>query len=272
MNTALIKKFRERIYTYFAHNRRVLPWRDTQDPYRIFVSEVMLQQTQVDRVLAKYRAFIAAFPDIYSLAKATFAHVFSLWQGLGYNRRAMYLIRSARMVVERFSGHFPAEINKLTELPGVGKNTACAIAAFAFNKPVVFIETNIRSVYLHFFFTGKKSVKDSKLLPLIEKTLDAKNPRMWYFALMDYGAMLKKNYTNPSRGSHHYAKQSAFAGSLRELRGKILKIVMEKGKIHEADLIKNLQGDQRIDKVLEDLQKEGFVKRTRKHIHIADGF
>ena len=177
--------FQRIIYDYYHALPRVFPWRETADPYHILVSEIMLQQTQTERVAAKYEQFIRAFPDFATLASAAPGTVFPYWQGLGYNRRALSLIETACRVMNDFHGVLPGEPEILETLPGIGKTTAGEIAAFAFNYPSVFIETNIRRVFIHFFFPELDKVKDSDILPLVEQTLDRANPP--YLVLCAHG-------------------------------------------------------------------------------------
>ena len=230
----------------------------------------MLQQTQVERVLGKYEQFISAFPDFASLAQAPLQSVLSVWQGLGYNRRAIALQRIAKTVTTEWNGILPSSVDLLVKLPGIGHATASAIAAFAFGKPAVFIETNIRRVFIHFYFHDRDNVRDSEILPLVEKTLARSNPQPWYYALMDYGAMLKKQLQNPNRKSAHYQKQSPFEGSNRQIRGMALKAIIEKPYITEAALLKMLNRDpEQILPVLQDLQKEGFIRKQGKRFQIT---
>ncbi len=256
-----ISSFKKVIQKYYKKNRRFFPWRDTTDPYHILVSEIMLQQTQTKRVVEKYLAFISKFPTVSYLAQAPLSDVLSLWQGLGYNRRAVYLKKCAETILEKHNGVVPSDTQALDELPGIGAATAASISAFAFNNPTVFIETNIRSVFIQYFFENNERVDDQDIIPLIEKTLDSKNPKEWYYALMDYGAMLKSNGTNPSRKSKHYSKQSRFEGSNRQLRGKILKLLLKKSQTIFS-LTKLLKKDQKIiKKNLIQMKKEGFLLR-----------
>ena len=230
----------------------------------------MLQQTQVERLTEKYQRFVSAFPDFSSLSKASLHDALSVWQGLGYNRRAIALKQIAHEVITKYDGILPSSANILIQLPGIGKATASAIAAFAFNQPVVFIETNIRRVFIHFFFQDRDNVKDSELLPLIEKALDQDNPRQWYYALMDYGVMLKKEVGNPNRKSFHYQRQAPFQGSQRQLRGLVLKAVLQAAKITESALIKKLKKEpKKVKDVIEQLQKEGFIRKERNTYSIA---
>ncbi len=257
-----ISLFRKVIYYYYKYHGRRLPWRETENPYHILISEVMLQQTQVDRVLCKYRIFIEKFPDFHTLAHAPLREIMQVWQGLGYNRRALALKQSAQLVVTQYNGQLPAYVENLRALPGVGKATASAIAAFAFNRPVVFIETNIRTVFLYFFFRRRYSVTDREILPLIARTMDRSNPRVWYHALMDFGVMLKKTQRNPSRRSAHYTTQSPFKGSNRQLRGKILNLLTHKARVSELQLLKSFSvRPARMMKILGQLQKEHLIKK-----------
>lgn len=265
-----VRLFRKIIYNHFKKHGRNLPWRMTDNPYHILVSEIMLQQTQAPRVIGKYEEFIKTFPDFPSLHRAPLQKILRVWQGLGYNRRALSLKKIAGIVLKTYKGTLPSTIDELSSLPGIGKTTASEIAAFAFNQPTVFIETNIRTVFIHFFFHNKTNIKDSEILPLIEKTLDSSNPRLWYYALMDYGVTLKKQYSNPGRKSAHYQKQTPFKNSNRQLRGLILKVVIEKQKISESELIKKIKTEPaRIKQMLLELQKDGLIKKNGQTISIA---
>jgi A/G-specific adenine glycosylase len=262
--------FQKTIREYFRKYGRDFPWRKTKNPYHILVSEIMLQQTQVERVLGKYEPFIAAFPDFVSLAQAPLHTVLAVWQGLGYNRRAIALQRIARTVTADWTGSLPSSVDLLIKLPGIGHATASAIAAFAFGKPSVFIETNIRRVFIHFYFHERDNVRDSEILPLVERTLYRSDPRRWYYALMDYGAMLKKELQNPNRKSAHYQKQSRFEGSNRQIRGMVLKAILAKPYITESALLKTLnRNPEQISVVLQGLQQEGFLQKKGKRFHIA---
>lgn len=213
---------------YTAHGRHQLPWRKTRNPYRILVSEIMLQQTQVDRVLPKYQAFLKLFPTVSALASAPLRDVLVAWQGLGYNRRARALHAAARVVMEQYRGRFPRSFDALLGLPGVGPYTAGAIMAFAYNQPIPVIETNIRSVYLHHFFAQQSDVSDAHILERVSRTLDHTNPREWYYALMDYGVHIKKTVGNPNTRARTYTKQSTFRGSDRQIRGAIIALLATK--------------------------------------------
>ena len=265
-----IRNFQKRIYDHYRVCARDLAWRRTRDPYHIFISEVMLQQTQAESVRPKYKRFVAAIPDFRALSKAPLRKILSLWKGLGYNRRALYLKRSAEIVMRDHGGALPADVEELAKLPGVGRATASAIAAYAFNKSVVFIETNIRRTFIHHFFKGREDVSDKEILPFVARMLDRKNPRKWYNALMDYGAMLKKRYPNPNRRSRRYLRQAPFAGSDREIRGKILEALLARPKLSECAIETALPFDcARSRRCLGDLEREGLLRSRRGFWTIA---
>ncbi len=254
-----VAAFRKLILENYKKNKRDLPWRNTKNPYRIWISEVMLQQTQVDRVVPRYLAFLKEFPTITSLANAPLQKVLLQWQGLGYNRRALAIYNAAKIMQREFGGRVPREYEELLALPGIGSYTASAILVFAHNKPQVLIETNIRSVYLHFFFTGRNDVSDKEILPITEKTLHKKDPRNWYHALMDYGAKLKKEGVNPSRNSAHHIKQSRFEGSARQMRGLLLRKVLSQNNISRKELLKLCGNKKMAEAELQALVKEGML-------------
>lgn len=284
-NGSSVQEFQSMILDFYRQEGRSFPWRETCDPYEILVSELMLQQTQTERVVPKYLNWLQEFPTAQALAQAPFSQVLAAWSGLGYNRRAGYLQEACRQVVEELSGVFPSSARELEKLRGVGSYTARAVVTFAFNKPEVFIETNIRSVYLFLFFPrdnfpseqegghkepaegitpAKDKVADSSLMPLIEATLYHEDPRTWYYALMDYGAQLKKSTANPNRRSLHYSRQSKFQGSLRQARGAIIRsLVQTQGN---ALFLKEIEGESgielyRLESAAESLVAEGMVCR-----------
>jgi A/G-specific adenine glycosylase len=256
-------QFRRVVYSYYKRRgRHTLPWRQTHDPYCIMVSELMLQQTQVPRVIPKYEAFINKFPTVGSLARAELGTVLVLWQGLGYNRRAKLLHSAARAIMAR-GGIFPQTKEGLEGLPGVGPYTASAILAFAYNTPTALIETNVRTVYIHHFFVDKTVVTDSELLPLIEKTMDTKNPRAWYAALMDYGSHLKQTVGNVNKKSAQYVRQSKFKGSSREVRGAIVRLLTQKGLATVGVIVKETGFTrERIELQLRALLEEGLIQKN----------
>ena len=263
-----VKTFQQTVLNYWRKNgRHNLPWRKTRDPYSILVSEIMLQQTQVDRVVPYFEKFIKKFPTVERLASSSLASALQCWSGLGYNRRAKLLRECAREIVEKYGGKVPKDLAALIALPAIGPYTAGAIRAFAFNEPEVFIETNIRAGLIHHFFPKAKKVPDSKLVPFLKKLLKIVSqtsypgPREWYSALMGYGAHIKKTNPNPSRRSKHHMRQSPFEGSLRQLRGVILRTLLD-GPISENALLNvNVKSSYMIEMSLRDLERERMIRK-----------
>lgn len=262
-----ISTFRKQVLDYYSAHKRDLPWRQTTDPYKIMVSEIMLQQTQMERVIPKYLHWIERFPDSKTLASSTLKEVLTHWSGLGYNRRGQNLLKAAQMMEREYVGSFNAfkiienyKKDPLTKLPGIGPYTAAAIRAFAFNQPIVMIETNIRTVYIHHFFPNAQAVSDKELMPLIEVTLDRENPKDWYNALMDYGSFLKLTEGNASKKSKSYAKQSQFMGSKRRLRGLVIKhlTMYEHATANELKALDVLDAA-KLKAVVQDLLLEGMI-------------
>ncbi len=248
---------------YRVSGRHDLPWRGTRDPYHILVSEVMLQQTQVERVIPKYEAFLARFPTLAALADAPLKDVLVLWQGLGYNRRAKMLQACAVSVMHDYGGVMPKDEVTLRQLPGVGPYTAAAVAAFAYGIPVTLIETNVRTVYIHHYYPDATDITDRELLPHITRTLDYHQPRHWYYALMDYGSHLKRTVGNNISRSRHYTKQSTFKGSDRQIRGAIIRALTTSGTVSRQKLMAMLTFDElRIDAQLVRLEEEGLIVKT----------
>lgn len=238
---------------------RDMPWRDNTDPYYVMVSEIMLQQTQVERVIPKFNTFIEQFPTIEDLANAKLEAVLRQWNGLGYNRRAKFLHEAAKMVVNAYNGEFPQTIEGLCTLPGVGPNTAGAIAAYSLNIPAVFIETNVRTVYFYHFFAHEETVSDAELRKFVAETIDTEHPREWYWALMDYGSFLKRSGVRLNSKSKHHVKQSPLAGSLREMRGMIIRELTSNGPQLLSTLEHTYGADSRFLPALDDLQAEKLV-------------
>lgn len=292
---------------YRTQGRHDLSWRKTRDPYAILVSEVMLQQTQVSRVEGYYARFLARFPDFPSLAHAATGDVLAAWQGLGYNRRALSLKRLAEIVMREHGGVLPSDREALARLPGIGKGTSGSLMAFAFDRPEIFIETNIRRVFIHHFFPRtRRGVTDAEIGRYIQRTMDHAHPREWYWALMDYGASLGKGaatgtkertiartrsvsdrngnlgpFANPNRRSAHYRIQRAFKGSDREMRGRVLRYLLavrdagEEGSsgIAETRLAavvgaSGREGAVRMRRVLSQLLQEGFIIERQGFISI----
>ncbi len=256
---------------YKTAGRHTLPWRQTKDPYRILVSEVMLQQTQVDRVIPKYQEFLTAFPNFGALAEAPLGTVLRHWQGLGYNRRAKMLHECAKAVVRDYGGKLPKDETKLRSLPGIGPYTARAVLAFAFGVAEPLIETNVRTVYIHHFFSDETDVTDTMLLPYIERTLARDNPREWYYALMDYGSHLKRTVGNNITKSKHYTKQATFKGSDRQIRGAIIRQLTIDGSLSYKTLLVAVPFDElRVAAQLERLLEEKMIVKRRSYYRLPD--
>jgi A/G-specific adenine glycosylase len=258
-------RFRKLVLAHYdANGRHALPWRKTRDAYRILVSEVMLQQTQVERVIPYYAAFLTRFPDVQVLASAPLADVLRLWQGLGYNRRAKMLHEAAKAVAREHAGRMPATVPELAALPGVGPYTARAVAAFAKNTDVIFVETNIRTAVIHHFFPDAERVPDSDIIAILEKANPKGESRRWYSALMDYGAYLKRSGIRINRKSASYAKQTSFKGSAREVRGAMLRALSEGPK--SSRFLIMLLGPDRVEQSraqLASLAAEGLIEGSR---------
>ena len=279
---------------------RDLPWRRTRNPYEIWLSEVMLQQTQVPRVEARWPEWLERFPSVFALAEAPTADVLAAWQGMGYNRRALALKAAAEAIVRTYDGEFPRDADALVALPGIGPATAQGIRSFAFDLPGVYLETNARTVFLHHFFPDVPAVPDKELIPLVQaacpippgelaekgsdpfsasfaRQQDAEDtPRAWYYALLDYGAHLKKTVPNPSRRSKTYARQSKFEGSRRQKRAEIVRILLDaqaadgavlatdevRARLDEAETRagRELVEAALVASILGDLTREGFCR------------
>ena len=258
-----IKKFQDIVLGYYRdHDRQHLPWRNKKrTPYQVLVSEVMLQQTQVDRVIPFFKEWMKQFPNFKSLTEARQVDVLRLWKGLGYNSRALRLQKLAQIVTNEYKGRLPKERQALEALPGIGPYTAGAVRVFAFEESDIFIETNIRRIYIHHFFPDAKEVHDKDIMDIVEQTLPEVGAFTWYSALMDYGSTLPKILKkNPNTQSKHYIKQSKFEGSDRQVRGKILEILLLKNSTSDQELVGILGIDKkRYKKILQTMEKEGFI-------------
>jgi A/G-specific adenine glycosylase len=249
---------------YKKHARNDLPWRTTDDAYHILVSEIMLQQTQVTRVIGMYGAFIAKFPTVHALAHASLRDVLVAWQGLGYNRRAKMLHNAAQSIVRNYAGTLPRDYATLRTLPGIGPYTAGAVCAFAYNIPIPIIETNIRTVLFYHLLGNRTEVPDSELLTLSATLLNKEDPRTWYYALMDYGAYLKANRVQLNAKSKHYTKQSRFAGSDRQVRGAIVRLLTLEPALTELAIVRGTKHTpHQVRAQLSALKKDGLVHKQK---------
>lgn len=274
--------FVSRVWEEGAVHYRDLPWRGLDDAYAVLVSEVMLQQTQVSRVERYWSRFLEAFPTMEALAGASVADVLAHWQGLGYNRRALSLKRAAEEVAASGAPELPRSFDDLVKLPGVGPATAAGVMAFAYEEPSVYVETNVRAVFIHELFPDAEKVPDADLLPYVSDTASTTDPRGWYYALLDYGAALKRAGRNPTRASTSYARQSAFEGSRRQKRAELVRIVLGAPcgiKLADAkcalDGIEEKGGrppvDQALfDSIVEDLIREGFLCVSNNVVAVAN--
>lgn len=250
-------------------NQRDFPWRQSRDPYEILVSEIMLQQTQTGRVVPYYEKWLKQFPTVQKLARAETKKVLAFWQGLGYNRRALFLHNAAKQIVADFGGAVPNNLEDLIKLPGVGVNTAGAVLAYAFNKSAIFIETNIRKTIIHFFFAKQAKVSDKEIAAVVEKVMDRKNPRQWYWAVVDYGATLGRQKTVTNNRSSHYVKQSQFVGSKRFTRSQLLKYLLREPR-PKAEILARFASLPQANQALSELLNEGFCVEHDAMIKIRD--
>lgn len=264
-----LDSFKKMVWDYYKTNGRKFPWRYDPTPYQVLVSEIMLQQTQTERVIPKYNSFMLELPTLKALAQASSYQVLALWQGLGYNRRGLALHAIAQEICTYHGGVIPNDPVLLQKFKGIGPATAASICAFAYNKPTVFIETNIRAVFINSFFSDREKVHDKELFALVQITVDQENPREWYYALMDYGVMLKKTHKNPARKSAHHTKQSRFEGSERQIRGIILRLLVEHLMLNVEEIIAySMKEETRVIKNLEKLAREGIVKQTNSRYYL----
>lgn len=298
--------FRTLVRTEGVRLYRDLPWRRTRDPYEIWLSEVMLQQTQVPRVQTRWTEWLDRFPSVFALAEASTADVLAAWQGMGYNRRALALKAAAEEIVSVCDGVFPHDTRSLVALPGIGPATAQGIRSFAFDLPGVYLETNVRTVFLHHLFPDVPAVPDKELVSLVEAACPAGShaaenvdaaverfavpqdiddtPRSWYYALLDYGAYLKKTVPNPSRRSKSYTRQSKFEGSRRQKQAAIVRLLLDAQardeRLETAEVWMLLNKGERaagrsaverelVNSILSDLEREGFCTERDGAWHIA---
>jgi A/G-specific adenine glycosylase len=251
-----IPAFQDQILTWYDTFKRDLPWRGDPDPYHILVNEIMLQQTQVDRVIPKYLAFLERFPTLQSLAEASVADVVRQWQGLGYNRRALNLKRAAETACRDHGCRLPETVEELERFPGIGKYTARAIASFAFGLQVPVVDTNVRRILSG--FVGR-DLTDRETWELAERLLPAGRAADWNQALMDYGALVKK--ATPRRTGK---PTEPFATTNRFWRGRIVDALRDSGRLSMDGLLDALpysnRDDERVRGLVRTLHEEGLVQ------------
>jgi A/G-specific adenine glycosylase len=259
-----IQDFKEAVYSNYKKEKRSFPWRTNTNPWGVLVSEFMLQQTQTERVIEYWNKWMERWPTPRLFHKASMEDALRAWSGLGYNRRCFNLKDCARRITKEYDGEVPDKPGDLEQLQGIGPYTARAVPCFAYNVPTVFIETNIRAAVLHFFFGEKDGVKDKEIIPVLEAALDRKDPRTWYWALMDYGAALKRLTANPNRRSAHYSRQSPFEGSFRQLRGAVVRTLAQEGPTGRAELqrLSGIDCDEDLYRVVEALTREQMVSES----------
>lgn len=255
--------FQHKILVWYEQNKRDLPWRHTTNPYRIMVSEIMLQQTQVDRVIPKYEAFLKAFPNIWDLAEAPTSQVLELWSGLGYNGRAIRLQEAAKIICKRYSGQVPKNRDALLDLPGIGPYTANAILSFACNLPYPCMDTNIRRIILHELKLSEKTSAEH-LYAIAESLIPEGLSRDWHNALMDYGSSM---LTTKATGIKPLTTQSKFFHSRRWYRGQILKLLVKEKELTIKELAQRLEkSSEEIEDIAKELEKNKLIARKKEKI------
>jgi A/G-specific adenine glycosylase len=252
-----IERFQKKIMLWWSKNARDLPWRINPAPYQVLVSEIMLQQTQVNRVIPKYEGFMREFPTLEALAAAETKRLLTIWSGLGYNRRALWLREAANQIIER--GGFPQEVQELRALKGIGPYTSRSILIFAFNKDLAAVDTNIRRVMIAYGFATEK-MTECQLQDVADSLLLRGHSRDWHNALMDYGSdVLTSNQTGISPKS----KQLRFKGSTRQIRGAIIRILTDSDSMTSEQLYSQLGfdcGKDTMNSVLDQLVSEMLVE------------
>lgn len=268
-----LHSFVQFILGFYKQYGRTFAWRQTSDAYRILLSEVMLQQTQTTRVQPKYTLFLSIWPDFEALAKTSLDELLFHWKGLGYNRRALNLLKSAR-ATEAWNWTIPNDRTIIASLPGVGKATTAALLSFCYNERAIYLETNIRRVLLHCFYPESMGIADKELELLLAKLCDEVDDyKTWYYALMDYGVLLKTLVPNANVRSAHYSKQGKFENSNRQIRGQLIHLLSDTGP-KQAEVILQLLSrfeEERVMDCLDQLKAEGFVQETEQVYSIKKG-
>ncbi|MCX6179116.1 MAG: Fe-S cluster assembly protein HesB [Chlorobiales bacterium] len=252
-----IEQFHKKIFDFYLLNGRVFPWRITTDRYAVMISEVMLQQTQAERVIPKFELWLRHFPDVSDLASAPLREVLSLWSGLGYNSRAVRLHRCAAIIMNSFGGIVPSQPEILKTLPGIGEYTCRSIPVFADNFDTAAVDTNIRRIMIHEFRLAE-DISAVQLQQISESIVPLGRSRDWHNALMDYGALF---LTSKKTGIRSLTKQSRFQGSKRWYRGRLIKeLIKTEGMFLEEITEKYASCPWDLDEIISDLISEGLVE------------
>ena len=277
---------REALREWYAPRRGAYPWRETRDPYAIWVSEVMLQQTQASRVAPAFRSFLRRFPTVRALAAAPRRDVVKGWSGLGYNRRAVRLSEAARAIVRDHGGRIPRDRTELLALPGVGPYTAAAVASMGFGEPVAVVDTNVRRVVarVHLGIDGHEaSVRD--VGALADAWLDRVDPATWNQAVMDLGrevcrpkphcqvcplarvCRFRRSGAVADRGPR---RQGAFEGSSRQVRGAVVNALRSNPSLTSARLAAEVGfAPDRVERAVETLVFDGLLEVRAGRIRLA---
>lgn len=268
LSPSSIQKFQAKILSWYTHNKRDLPWRKTRDPYAIFVSEVMSQQTQLSRVIPKYEAWLDKFPTLSDLAVSSKPDVLRMWSGLGYNRRGLRLREAAQMLEANYQGNFPRTVDELLKLPGVGLYTASAIACFAFDLQIPVVDTNIRKVITHEFSDGQ--LQSEKIIHEVALLILPKGKAYdWNQALMDYSASVLKGKKIP------VPKQSHFLSSDRYYRGQIIKLLLNAKKMsmsgfYDYFLEHNPIDPLRLEEIIKKMMNENLIRKVKGRLLLVE--
>ncbi|HWR27858.1 MAG TPA: Fe-S cluster assembly protein HesB [Candidatus Thermoplasmatota archaeon] len=266
ITTTEIKRFQKKVFSFYEKNKRDLPWRKTIDPYKILLSELMLQQTQVKRVILYYEKWIARWPTIDALASASLPEVLHMWMGLGYNTRAKNLHTTARKIVATFNSDVLQAMKQYKELPGIGKYTSQAVQIFSSNSDLVTVDTNIRRILISEFKLPIK-IADKELWLLAETCLPLGESRDWHNALMDYGAL---HMTAQKTGIKPKTQQTQFEGSNRQIRAQILRCLLQKS-MSFSELEKTVGiGQMRLGAILDKMMNEKIIENKNKTYHLNE--
>ncbi|HVQ00922.1 MAG TPA: Fe-S cluster assembly protein HesB [Candidatus Thermoplasmatota archaeon] len=261
-----ISKFQRKVWAFYRTHRRRLPWRTTHDPYKILVSELMLQQTQVSRVITFYNKWIQQWPTIQDLAHASRREVLQAWMGLGYNTRALRLQQAAKTIVGDYQGDVVQAMRQYQEIPGVGRYTSQAVLIFATNADLVTVDTNIRRIFIHEFGLPK-DISERNLWDLALRCLPTGRSRDWHNALMDYGAL---HDTALTTGVKPKTRQGRFEGSNRQLRAQVIRLLLQQDRSF-TELQKRLDVPKvKLQHILATLIEEDFISRKKNRYLLKD--